>query len=407
MQATKCALCGHVRPAAVLLATALVLGTLLAGSAAASPAYSAASAQPRPIPWTGWHGQPIQRPHKPVDEKALGRDASYPAGWSAGAVRFGSGYNRPHGSRRVREVQWRLTDLGYHTGPIDGLYGPLTRSAVQWFQIKHGLRPTGVVAATTLLTLRNPKAFAHPGSGGARAKQRGAPTGPRPGAVPNGQLAPAQAPTSAKPAAESPHWLIPVVIAVLAVGLLALACMALLRRWPARRWRNALLPPALTANMAQFRRPVDDGPALGYVRSNDVEGAMAHTAAIMDACEQQGWELERLIRDSNPNTKSRVAQPGLSYALEQLRQGNATRLVVHELDQLALSGTELRMMLGWFLRTGIALTALDVALDTSTEEGRNAAAEILTEEGRRESPFGSGRTPASAYARREEARTRS
>jgi DNA invertase Pin-like site-specific DNA recombinase len=114
---------------------------------------------------------------------------------------------------------------------------------------------------------------------------------------------------------------------------------------------------------------------------------MAHTAAIMDACEEHGWMLERLIRDANPTSKSRLEQPGLSYALEQLRNGDASRLVVHELDQLALSGTELRMMLGWFLRTGVALSALDVGLDTSTEEGRNAAAELLTS-GKREWPAG-------------------
>jgi DNA invertase Pin-like site-specific DNA recombinase len=97
--------------------------------------------------------------------------------------------------------------------------------------------------------------------------------------------------------------------------------------------------------------------------------------------------LERLVRDTAPTSKSRLEQPGLSYALEQLRKGEASRLVVHELDQLAMSGTELRMMLGWFLRTGVALSALDVELDTSTEEGRDAAAELLAA-GRRETPAG-------------------
>jgi peptidoglycan hydrolase-like protein with peptidoglycan-binding domain len=372
MQATTRALYGRVGLAAVLLATTLVLGMSFAGSAVASTAYSAASAEPAPIPWTGWHGRPIERPHKPVDVKALTTSVDYPAGWSAGAVKEGSGYNQPNGSKRVREVQRRLTRLGYHTGPIDGLFGPLTRSAVQWFQIKHGLRPTGVVAATTLAALHNP---------GVLASTRGKP-----------QVAPTRQPLPAPVAQPSsgglPRWVIPVVFGLLGLMLLAVSIVGLLVRSNGRRAQRRLLPPALTANTALFRvAPDADGPVLGYVRSNDVESAMAHTAAIMDACEEHGWMLERLIRDTAPTSKSRLEQPGLSYALEELRKGEASRLVVHELDQLAMSGTELRMMLGWFLRTGVALSALDVGLDTSTEEGRDAAAELLAA-GRRESPAG-------------------
>jgi len=382
MQATTRALRGHVRSAVVLLATASVLGMSFAGSAAASSAYSAASAEPQPIPSTGWSGRPIQRPQKPVDVTALTKSVSYPAGWKAGAVRYGSGYNTPNGSRRVREVQRRLTRLGYHTGPIDGLYGPLTRSSVQWFQIKHGLRPTGVVAATTLAALRNPTVL-HPSNETTRAKnQRPAQT---PQTVPTNQPVPAPA---AKPSSGGvPHWVVALVVGMVGLFLLALSVFALMARTSGRRAKRKLLPTALTANTALFRvAEDDDGPVLGYVRSNDVEGAMAHTAAIMDACEERGWMLERLIRDGNPKSKSRIEQPGLSYALEQLRKGNASRLVVNELDQLALSGTELRMMLGWFLRTGVALSALDVGLDTSTQEGRDAAAELLT--ARREWPEG-------------------
>jgi len=206
------------------------------------------------------------------------------------------------------------------------------------------------------------------------------------------QVAPTRQPLPAPVAQPSsgglPRWVIPVVFGLLGLMLLAVSIVGLLVRSNGRRAQRRLLPPALTANTALFRvAPDADGPVLGYVRSNDVESAMAHTAAIMDACEEHGWMLERLIRDTAPTSKSRLEQPGLSYALEELRKGEASRLVVHELDQLAMSGTELRMMLGWFLRTGVALSALDVGLDTSTEEGRDAAAELLAA-GRRESPAG-------------------
>jgi hypothetical protein len=241
------------------------------------------------------------------------------------------------------------------------------------------------VAATTLAALRNPKVLSP--SNETRAKnQRPAPGNPTPQTVPSGQPVPAPA---AKPASHGiPHWVLPLALGLLGVFLLAVSCFALLTRANGRRSKGKLLPSALTGDAGLFRvAEDDDGPVLGYVRSTDVEGAMAHTAAIMDACEENGWMLERLIRDANPTSKSRLDQPGLSYALEQLRNGDASRLVVHELDQLALSGTELRMMLGWFLRTGVALSALDVGLDTSTEEGRDAAAELLTS-GRREWPAG-------------------
>ena len=157
MQAITYALGPHARRAVCLLLTAGTVLCALPGPAHAARPFTAASAHPAPIPSAGWHGRPIRRPRPPVDPGVLAR-VSYPAGWSAGAVGYGSGYRWPGGSRRVREVQRRLTRLGYRPGPIDGLYGPLTRSSVEWFQIKHGLRPTGVVSAGTLAVLRRPHA---------------------------------------------------------------------------------------------------------------------------------------------------------------------------------------------------------------------------------------------------------
>ncbi|MGB9977604.1 L,D-transpeptidase family protein [Thermovenabulum sp.] len=49
----------------------------------------------------------------------------------------------------VREVQKRLHNLGYYSGSFDGIYGQGTRASVIAFQIKNGLRPTGIVDAKT------------------------------------------------------------------------------------------------------------------------------------------------------------------------------------------------------------------------------------------------------------------
>jgi DNA invertase Pin-like site-specific DNA recombinase len=375
MQAITGALGARVRPAGVVLVAAIAFGLMCAESAAASTAYSAVSAKPHPIPWTGWNGRPIQRPHKPVGHALLKR-ALFPAGWSAGAVRYGTGYHRLNGSERVREVQRRLTRLGYHTGPIDGLFGPLTRSSVQWFQIKHGLRPTGVVAATTLATLRHPKGFAQQLKAQAkRPRVPGGQPGVRPTAIPE--------PQSARPVQhDAPAWLVPALIAAFAVvlGALVLTLLRSARRAPAaRRPKPAVSPsPAAAAPRAAVSSPEPGLPVLGYVTGESEPGSEEHENAIRDACRSRGWTLARLVRDARAGTGQPFGRPGLSYALDQLTEGAASRLVVHKLEHVARSLGELRLVLGWFMRTGIALTALDVGLDTSTPEGRAAALTLVS-----------------------------
>lgn len=49
----------------------------------------------------------------------------------------------------VLELQTRLTDLGYSPGPIDGIFGDQTGSAVRAFQRNHGLTSDGIVGPIT------------------------------------------------------------------------------------------------------------------------------------------------------------------------------------------------------------------------------------------------------------------
>src|SRR4051812_25742903 len=122
--------------------THVVLAALTTPAAARTTApHAAASAS--------WHGRAIRHP-RPRPERVR---AVWPPGWSAGAVGRGSGYVRAGGSRRVRDVQRRLTRLGYRPGPLDGLFGPRTEAATRWFQYKHGLRSTGRVGRLTLAAL--------------------------------------------------------------------------------------------------------------------------------------------------------------------------------------------------------------------------------------------------------------
>ena len=109
------------------LAMALVLLGLLAMPV---PAHAARSQARHEVAMAaaGWHGRAIQTP-RPRPHIAR---ADWPKGWSARSVGLGSGYSRPGGSDRVREVQRRLTRLGYRPGPVDGLFGPRTRAATRW-----------------------------------------------------------------------------------------------------------------------------------------------------------------------------------------------------------------------------------------------------------------------------------
>lgn len=54
----------------------------------------------------------------------------------------------------VRGVQQGLKDLGYDPGPIDGLYGNKTRTAIQAFQRDQGINPDGNVSQRLLDSIR-------------------------------------------------------------------------------------------------------------------------------------------------------------------------------------------------------------------------------------------------------------
>lgn len=53
----------------------------------------------------------------------------------------------------VTEIQRRLKNWGYYTGPVDGIYGYNTYRAVRYFQSKNGLRVDGIVGSRTLAAL--------------------------------------------------------------------------------------------------------------------------------------------------------------------------------------------------------------------------------------------------------------
>ena len=96
----------------------------------------------------GWHGRAIERPLAPA-ARAVSASTS-----SQQTVSLGAGLASDNGSAAVRRVQRALRELGYGVGRVDGRFGPRTRSAVGWFQRKHGLSVDGIAGPRTLERLR-------------------------------------------------------------------------------------------------------------------------------------------------------------------------------------------------------------------------------------------------------------
>ncbi len=66
-----------------------------------------------------------------------------------------SGSSEPPGMSRdkIKQAQTKLHDNGFYSGPIDGVIGPETRSAVMAFQTKAGIPPNGELNPETLSSL--------------------------------------------------------------------------------------------------------------------------------------------------------------------------------------------------------------------------------------------------------------
>lgn len=62
-------------------------------------------------------------------------------------------YKKGMTDEKIKEIQTRLSNWGYYSGTIDGIYGSGTEKAVRSFQQKNGLTPDGQVGNQTLAAL--------------------------------------------------------------------------------------------------------------------------------------------------------------------------------------------------------------------------------------------------------------
>ena len=330
------------------LATALGLLGLVA-----VPAQTHASARPDAAASAGWHGRAIQDPRP---RPRLIR-AAWPTGWKAGTVGLGSGYLHKHGSKRVREVQRRLRQLGYRPGPVDGLFGPRTRAATLWFQHKHGLRTTGRVNRFTLAVL---EARSEHEPLLADDRTTSATTTPDP-VEPLTRSVPVPPPTEDP---DNPLALpLLLLLAATALGLVVGFLAPELRRRP----KEPEDPPA------PARRPTR---VIGYTAVGpDGEDAHAATEALLERCADRDWALVELIHD---DAGRRLRErPGIRYAIGQIQAGRASGLVVARLRDVTHRMSELAALLRWLGEAGAFLGAADHELDTSTRAGRATARAVI------------------------------
>jgi len=164
---------------------------------------------------------------------------------------LGAGFGRAAGSAQVRALQRILRSLGYACGPVDGLFGTRTQASLQWFQIKHGLRPTGSADADTLRILHLRDRARGPQEAAPRAEAPAsshAPTPPANAPHAHPAVTPSDAPANApRPAATPAHGarapqpagrgLGAVPIALLLAAAIALLSLLLTVGWR-RSWRT-------------------------------------------------------------------------------------------------------------------------------------------------------------------------
>jgi DNA invertase Pin-like site-specific DNA recombinase len=311
-----------------------------------------ADAATAPLAAAGWHGRAIQQP-EPRRSVTTPRPG-WPEGWSAGTVRLRTGYASPRGSRRVAEVQRRLERRGYRPGPVDGRFGPRTRDAVQWFQVKHGLRRSGTVDARTLAVLRS-------------TERPLANVSPDPPVEARALVLPKVEARNTSSTTSVLAWCGLALAFALGFALIALWVRDELR---SRAKQEEEAPPVLTVAPDPGRAVV-----LGYValeREDARERLDAATRAIGSWCDQREWDLRRVIHDVGQGRN----RPGLAYVLEQIRDGHARGVVVERLQDITHSVSRIGRLLEWLNDADAFLIALDLSLDTSQPSGRIVASAL-------------------------------
>lgn len=300
-------------------------------------------------------------------------------------LRRGAGYAASNGSNEVRALQRGLRSRGLRPGPVDGLYGPRTEAAVARFQHAADLKASGVANTRTVQVLH----------GGSRRRAADRPVPATMGVIPpetlrNTVLEPIAAITN-DDGQGAGLWVV-LLSAALSL-LLGLAGGALIARARAKK-TDIPARAARPVAKAKVSDPeieegfvTSDGPrakiaAVGYVSipqaSHDAVDLERQVQAVRSLCERRGWELLHVVRDVENGHAKGMERPGLLHALERLAEGEASCLIVSELERLSRNAADLGRIVEWCDERDARLVAIDLRLDTGSPAGRLTARALIS-----------------------------
>ena len=113
---------------------------------------------------------------------------------------------------------------------------------------------------------------------------------------------------------------------------------------------------------------------IGYLRVSTEEQAVSglgladQRAVIAADAERRGWSNVEFMADEGFSAKN-LSRPAIAAALDMLRRGQASVLVVSKLDRLSRSLLDFATLMDRAKREGWELVVLDLAIDTTVPSG--------------------------------------